>query len=402
MVSSAADLKAAFPTVLLTPVGTLTTPPTYATIRQAQVELNGNARSVHSNGGDGMLGHLSLTVPAARYNTLSAHNVPFIPPVNPPIDPVHPVGATGPQISENNRQHLANQAIFRTYNNVDAALRSQLIEATPAPYLAAIRDEDLGFGGLTCLQILTHLHAAYAIITAQDLEDNLARMLTPWNPPTPLEILFTQIEEGALYAAAGGDPVSDAFKARKVAAILYDSGRFPIDHREWRAKTTAEQTFANVKTHFRKADLDRRKLELTTSGAGYHQNLANHAAEIQAKQTELDTTLKENAMFRALLCQPAHTATTADDVSVAMSALTALQASHTSPEETLAALLAANIANVPGPTEKTFCWTHGCSSNIHHTSMSCRNKAPGHQVTATIDNKMGGNEKIWNGPRAPA
>jgi hypothetical protein len=135
MVSSAADLKAAFPTVLLTPLGTLTTPPTYATIRQAQVELNGNARSVHSNGGDGILGHLSLTVPAARYNTLSANNVPFIPPVNPTIDPVHPDGATGPQISESNRQHLANQAIFRTYNNVDAALRSQLIEATPAPYL---------------------------------------------------------------------------------------------------------------------------------------------------------------------------------------------------------------------------------------------------------------------------
>jgi hypothetical protein len=229
-------------------------------------------------------------------------------------------------------------------------------------------------------------------------------MLTPWNPPTPLEILFTQIEDGALYAEAGGDPVSDAFKARKVAAILYDSGRFPIDHREWRAKTTAEQTFANVKTHFRKADLDRRKLELTTSGAGYHQNLANHAAAIQAKQTELDATLTENAMFRALLCQPANTTTTTDDSSVAMSAITALQASQTSTADTLAALLAANIANVPGQTapRQTFCWTHGCSSNIHHTSMSCRNQAPGHQVTATIDNKMGGSEKIWTGPRAPA
>jgi hypothetical protein len=191
MVASAADMKAAFPTVTLTPLGTLTEPPTYATIHQAQVELNGNARSVHSNSGDGVLGHLALTISSARYQVLSANNVAFLPPVNPPTHPVHPPAATAPQISEANRQHLVLQQTFQTYNNVDAALRSQLIEATPAPFLAAIRHTDLGFGGLTCLQLLDHLHASYAIITAQDLEDNLVRMLAHWNPPTPLEILFT-------------------------------------------------------------------------------------------------------------------------------------------------------------------------------------------------------------------
>jgi hypothetical protein len=393
MVSSAADLKAAFPTVILTPVGTLSDPPTYATIRQIQVELNGNARSVHSNGGDGILGHLALTLPPAKYNALSAGNVPFVPPVNPPPSPVHPAQATAPQISEANRQHLVNQDVFRTYNNVDAALRSQLIAATPAPYLAAIRDADLGFGGLSCLNILTHLHTAYAIITAQDLEDNLARMTAPWNPPTPLEILFTQIDDGALYADAGGDPVSDAFKARKLAAILFNSARFPINHREWRAKAPNEQTYSNAKIHFRKADLDRRKLEMTSGSAGYHGGTAN--------QAEIDSTFTENAMLRALLCQTAPHG--ADESSVAaMTAISALQASQATQHEQLTALIASNtITSNTQARKQTFCWTHGCSSNTRHTSMSCRNRAEGHQELSTIDNKMGGSEKIWNAPRAP-
>jgi hypothetical protein len=406
-VASAADLKTAFPTATLTPLGTLTEPPTYATIHQAQVELNGNARSVHSNGGDGILGHLALTVSPARYQVLSTGNVAFVPPVNPTLHPVHPVNATAPQISEANRQHLVQQQTFQTYTNVDAALRSQLIEATPTPYLAAIRHADLGFGGLTCLQLLNHLHDSYAIITAQDLEDNLVRMLAPWNPPTPLEILFTQIEDGAFYADAGGDPVSDAFQARKIAAILFDSGRFPVDHREWRAKPTAEQTLANVKTHFRKADLDRRKLELTSSSAGYH-GAANHIATMQAKQQEFDNTKTENALLRALLAQHAEAVPSvqlSDDTSVAMSTLTALQASQTTASETLAALLAAQMQGLNTTTRpplingKSFCWTHGFTSNVDHFSASCQHKAEGHQDAATGDNQMGGNPKVWTRAR---
>jgi hypothetical protein len=403
-VSSAADMKAAFPTVVLTPLGSLIEPPTYATIHQAQVELNGNARSVHSNGGDGILGHLALAISPERYQALSAGNVAFIPPVNPPLDPVHAANATAAQISEANRQHLVHQHIFQTYTNVDTALRNQLIEATPAPFLAAMRHADLGFGGLTCLQLLNHLHSSYAIITAQDLEDNLKRMLTPWNPPTPLEVLFSQIEDGAEYANAGGDPVSDAFKARKVAAILFDSGRFPVDHREWRAKPATEHTFANVKTHFRKADLDRRKLELTSGSAGYHAH-ANHAETILTQQQQMDHTLTENAMLRALLAQPPTPAPPeasliSDDTSIAISTMTALQACQTTAADTLAALLAAQ-SNTRQPTTrgKSFCWTHGITSNTEHTSHSCKNPAEGHQIQATMENKMGGNTKVWSRAR---
>jgi hypothetical protein len=177
-----------------------------------------------------------------------------------------------------------------------------------------------------------------------------------------------------------------------------------VDHREWRTKATADQTFANVKVHFRKADLDRRKLELTSGSAGY-QGTANHLAALQAKQQEVEATLNENAMLRALLATnqmsaPASQAT--DDTSVAFSTLSALQTCQTSAADTLAALLAAQAnTNTRAPTTrgKSFCWTHGITSNMDHTSLSCKFPAEGHQTAATLTNQMGGNPKVWTRSR---
>jgi hypothetical protein len=44
--------------------------------------------------------------------------------------------------------------------------------------------------------------------------------------------------------------------------------------------------------------------------------------------------------------------------------------------------------------ELFYCWTHGLSRNSEHTSVSCQNKAEHHQSAATLDNRMGGVNKI--------
>jgi hypothetical protein len=44
--------------------------------------------------------------------------------------------------------------------------------------------------------------------------------------------------------------------------------------------------------------------------------------------------------------------------------------------------------------ELYYCWTHGLSRNAQHTSAQCSNKADNHQTAATLDNRMGGVNKI--------
>ena len=77
--------------------------PTFAIIRQLQLELNSNASLIHSNSGDSKLGLLYVAVSQTAYNDLS--DVPFIPPINP--GPFHniPKGCSARDATDTHVQH---------------------------------------------------------------------------------------------------------------------------------------------------------------------------------------------------------------------------------------------------------------------------------------------------------
>ena len=112
----------------------------------------------------------------------------------PPDHPVHPNGATQPQIMEINFQHKAMQQIFRSYNDLDKDLKTQIIKATPLCYINALSHPALGFATTTCLDLLTHLWNMYGTITQAELDEYVKRMNTPWSPPAPMETLLTQLK----------------------------------------------------------------------------------------------------------------------------------------------------------------------------------------------------------------
>ena len=182
---TAAAITASFPIPVLSPIATKTSPPTYASIRLAQTQLNSNATTVPSHEGDGVHGHLALTLTPAAY-LLRSGSIPFVAPVNGPRQPIHPAPSTAAAIAEINRLFYDNQSTFRTYQETDKALRNQILAAIPADYLRGLADPELGLGGVTCLTILTHLWATWGKITQIELDANALRMQTPWNPQRPL------------------------------------------------------------------------------------------------------------------------------------------------------------------------------------------------------------------------
>ena len=66
-------------------------------------------------------------------------------------------------------------------------------------------------------------------------------------------------------------------------------------------------------------------------------------------------------------------------------------AKRSAPVETPGTPLAHRPVGKPKPGN--YCWTHGHRCSKNHTSATCGSKAPGHQVTATASNTMGGSEK---------
>jgi hypothetical protein len=233
MASTNDQIAQNFPYPVLTTLGNSSTDPSFATLQIVQQELNANTASVHTIRGDGISGHLILTITAEAYTAHSVRNVAFIVPPYPPALVTHEAQATAHTISEENRLHLEARREIMLFINVDKALHNQLQDAVPKSYISAILDPIIGIRNTTCLTLLTHLHDTYGTITEAELDRNLDRMKSQWNPPTSIELLFTQINDGVALKTAGGDPPTGPSIVRIAYNIFAATGRFDVETREW-------------------------------------------------------------------------------------------------------------------------------------------------------------------------
>jgi hypothetical protein len=156
-----------FPYPVLTNISNNNTEPTLASILVANVEPNVNAASIYSARGDGLQGHLSLTIDDNDYIERSIGKKPFDPLTAPPAVPTHLTTASDAQIAETNRQQKVQQEEFILFQNADTALRNLLIAAPRPFFLADQRDPMTGFGNKTVLQLLTYLHTTFSSISAK-------------------------------------------------------------------------------------------------------------------------------------------------------------------------------------------------------------------------------------------
>jgi hypothetical protein len=365
MSTNSADktLLSAFPVPVLTLVAEGSTLPSFTSLRIVQRELNSNSLSVISTGAHTQWGHLALTMAPGAYLALT-NGLAFAPPVHPGDDPVFAAGATAPLITETTRLFVKNDAKFRTYHAADQALKTLLLAACPKDYLLALENTDMGFGHVTTLQLLTHLWTTYGTITEADLDANLARLSAPWHPPTPIERFFKQIDEAASFAIAGECAIGERMLVNYAYNTILATGVFELACRDWRKLAPADKTLPRFKTHFEAANKD---LALTTGAAGYHSaNAAATAAEAAATKI---------AALEAAVAK----------------LIAAASIAKTTPAATPAKSATAVIP-VPGGG---YCWTHGHSNNLSHSSATCERPGPGHQKKATAKNTMGGNPDTW-------
>jgi hypothetical protein len=321
-----------FPHESLTPLAA--EQPTHATLKLLHKELNANAISIPSLRGNGILGHLAITIPANAYIVASG-GVEFVPPAHPGAQPVHPAQPTQHQITEINRQFAADLKEFHTFTSVAANLKKQIIQAVPATYINELSDETLGFANVTVLNLLQHLDTNYGTITADDLSINLKHLHREWTGAQPLEDLWQQIRLCRVFAA-DIDPISEATAIRAALDNLENTGLFTDAIKDWRKRPDLEHTLANFKADFTKADTERKR-HLTSKTAGYH---------------------------GAALAVP----------------------SSTKPD--------ANVNTATTNASQYYCWSHGLGPNPSHTSQTCTKRAPSHCPDATATNMLGGNNTI--------
>ena len=101
--SSSVDTN--FPHTSLTTINSNSSP-SYASLSVIAKELNTNTINVHSNRGNGKLGHRSLNITTTAYLVKSG-NVAFAISIYPDTQATHVDGATSFQITEAKRKHDA-------------------------------------------------------------------------------------------------------------------------------------------------------------------------------------------------------------------------------------------------------------------------------------------------------
>jgi hypothetical protein len=179
-----------FPHPTLTPLSNTTTP-TQLTLEPLHHALNANAIAIPTKRGDSTYGHYILVTTPKSY--LQVTGVDFDIPINPGMAPVQVAGETQHQITETNRQFLADEKEYLLFANAEAALKKLIIQAVPSTFTEILSDTVLGYARVKCIAILDHLDAKYGIITEDDLIQNLLEMHNTFDLQQPIDKLFTRL-----------------------------------------------------------------------------------------------------------------------------------------------------------------------------------------------------------------
>ena len=110
----ATDIVSTFPHAAILATHAPGTEPTYDSLHLDITQLNANADSIPTDGGDDLLGHLVLTVGDTAYAALSTGNVAHPAPPASAAAPDLPPTATSALIAELRQQFTDSKATFRT------------------------------------------------------------------------------------------------------------------------------------------------------------------------------------------------------------------------------------------------------------------------------------------------
>jgi hypothetical protein len=196
--------------------------------------------------------------------------VVFPVPNNPGASAEVVVGMTTAVISELTRLHREATQVYRTYHNVDLAIKKLILEAFDDAYLNALSDEVVGYANCTSLDLLTHILTFYAMIAPSELTQNYERLNTPYDPNQPIETLFQQIQDARAFAVAGGQPYGNAMIINVAYTLVFNTVLFPDACRAWQSRAIAGKTWAQFKIDFATSHREFRLTNQTAQQSGFH------------------------------------------------------------------------------------------------------------------------------------
>jgi hypothetical protein len=183
MVLSVDDIIAKFPNKT---IPTIHGEPDYAAISNIVQLMYGNAASLPTTLGGGQHGHVGLIMTPILYTTLS--NTPYTLPVDPGPSPIHARNAAGAAIETTRLNHQEEQQIYDNNQNMDDALKTQIIDTINDTYLCELQNKYTGYLGISTRDLFDHLLDHYGKITPANIAGCKRRMNEPIDSTQPINL----------------------------------------------------------------------------------------------------------------------------------------------------------------------------------------------------------------------
>ena len=207
--------------------------PTKVTLDNLLDKCIKNLASVSSGLGSGDHGLTGLILCDAKYHRETGHHF---------IDPVYPGEIANTAMCANvaderrvRDQFHSDTSIFNKVTIAGQAIRNIVIEVIDTMYLDPLRLPLTGLASVPIREIFRTLMPQHGHVTSADRNQAEADAKSPWDPTTPVQNLFTQIQNAADLVEAAGDPFTDKQLVLKTAS-------FTDALRAWRCKNEADKS----------------------------------------------------------------------------------------------------------------------------------------------------------------
>ena len=416
--------------------------PDYMKLKTLHDQLKANAASVPSDLGGGANGHLGLVLTVQQYGFISL--VPFVRPLHPgPL--IIPEGA-GPgaiEILKYTHDHALEQ--YRKIQAVEKTLIQQLSKAVDKSYLEELRNQATGLLQLPLSQIIQHLKTNYGRVQSSEYKRQYQDLTEyRYNTDKPIDQLFNKIQDFNDLAEATGLPQSASQSLHMGTEMIKNCGTLTDSLKDWNRTPVDNKTWNNFKLHFREAQKQYRETMPTTIHDPQHQanliaqqvtdnllqqmyhNENQEQDDAQPSQEEMQhhsaNAVLHDSTLQNLYTQIRNLTQTVNNMQIQGNNQHYFQNNGSQQNQQQDFHSNNNNRNNRGggrrnnrgggrrndrggrgrnpfentrrgPMPRKYCWTHG---NCAHNGYECDNRAHGHLMNATFNNRLGGNNAGCN------
>lgn len=320
--------------------------------------------------------------------------------------PAYPAVPDDANANVRNRMEAIHKIKLRDYASYDAAERATakfIRDAVDEIWYRDLRHDRSYYTTVTAKQLIDHLDANCGGLHPSELVTLPTEMMGYYATTDGIPEYINMLEEAQRKLARANLPMSDDQLLAIASTSVLASDHFPRPTDEWEARPRATKTWPEWKLHYRAAHLARKRQMLATGqqhGAA-NATTADNATISMETFERLDGYLDniaaaattERDTLKQLIDNNASLAASVKSLTGSVALLQAAYTQHIAKKPTATPTPATTPKVKVKADPNGYCWTHGYMVRESHTSVTCTNKAAGHQDAATRTNPMGGSER---------